>query len=55
MKGIDVRENPTVISDSARIRIGSVAPAFPPARGRPVNTSDTGKVRIFGAPWLFPV
>ena len=39
------KENPTVISDSGRIRIGSVSPAFPPVRGS-VTTCDAGKVRI---------
>ena len=54
MKGIDVRETPTVISDSAKIRIGSMSPAFPPVRGRPANSSDTGKVRIGNLSPAFP-
>jgi hypothetical protein len=53
MKGIDVRETPTVISDSAKIRIGSLSPAFPPVRG-PANTSDTGKMRIGSLSPAFP-
>jgi hypothetical protein len=53
MKGIDVRETPTVIFDSAKIRIGSMSPAFPLVRG-PANTSDTGKVRIGNLSPAFP-
>jgi hypothetical protein len=51
--GIDVREIPTVISDSEKVRIGSASPAFPPARGGPANTGDT-KVRIGSASPAFP-
>ena len=39
---IDIRQTPpTVTSDSGRIRIGSVSPAFPPVRG-PATTCDAG-------------
>ena len=48
-------ENPTVISDSGRIRVGSIAPAFPPVRSRPANTSDIGRVRIGNASPAFPL
>ena len=33
------------VSDSGKVRMGSLSPAFPPVRG-PATTSDTGKVRI---------
>jgi hypothetical protein len=36
------------------VRIGSVSPAFPPVRGRPANSSDTGKVRIGSVSPAFP-
>jgi hypothetical protein len=52
--GIDVRETPTVISDSGKVRIGDVSPAFPPVRGRPTHISDTGKVRIGDLSPTFP-
>jgi hypothetical protein len=48
----DVRDKPTVISDSGRIRIGNMSPAFPPVRGP--ATSDTGKVRIGNMSPAFP-
>ena len=43
---IDLRETPTVISDSGQLRIGSLSPAFPPARSTGTDLKDTGKVRI---------
>ena len=51
---LSTKENPTVISDSGRVRIGSVSPAFPPTRGRPANTSDTGKIRMGSVSPAFP-
>ena len=55
VKGISVgsKENPNAISDSGRVRIGSVSPAFPPVR-TPANTSDTGKVRVGSVSPAFP-
>jgi hypothetical protein len=50
---ISTKESPTIISDSGRIRIGSMSPAFPPARG-PAATSDTVKVRIGSMSPAFP-
>jgi len=46
MSKLAVRENPAVISDSGKIRIGAASPAFPPARGKPANAIDSGKMRI---------
>jgi hypothetical protein len=51
-EAIDVREIPTVISDSGQIRIGSASPAFPPARGRPTNRTE--EVRIGSVSPAFP-
>jgi hypothetical protein len=51
---ISTKESPPVISDKGRIRIGSMSPAFPPARGAPANTSDTVKVRIGSMSPAFP-
>lgn len=54
MKGtVDVRQiPPTAISDSGRIRIGSLSPAFPSA----LATSDAGKIRMGSmSPALPPV
>ena len=31
---VSTKENPTVISDSGRVRSGSLSPAFPPLRSR---------------------
>jgi hypothetical protein len=43
----DVRETPTVISDSEKVQIGNYTPLFPPLlRDRPSNVSDGGKVQI---------
>jgi hypothetical protein len=55
VKGISVttKENPTVISDSGKIRIGSIAPAFPPGRG-PSAIGDAGKLRIGSIAPAFP-
>ena len=47
------KENPTVISDSGWVRIGSMSPGFPPVRG-PATTGDTGKVRIGSVSPAFP-
>jgi hypothetical protein len=56
VKGISVstKESPTVISDSGRIRIGSLSPAFPPTRGGPRNVSDSRKIRIGSLSPAFP-
>jgi hypothetical protein len=56
VKGISVstEENHTVISDSGKVRMGSVSPAFPPVRGKPVDPSDTGKVRMGSVSPAFP-
>ena len=54
MKKIDVRKIPPVISDSGKVRIGDVSPAFPPVRGRPANISDSRKVRIGDVSPAFP-
>lgn len=54
MSKIDVRENPAVISDSGKVRIGDMSPSFPPARGKPANASDSGKVRIGDMSPSFP-
>ena len=43
---IDLCETPTVISDSGKLRIGSLSPAFPPARKAGTELKDTAKVRI---------
>jgi hypothetical protein len=43
---VDLREVPTVISDSGQLRIGSLSPAFPPVRSTGTELKDTGKVRI---------
>jgi hypothetical protein len=48
------QKQPTGISDSGPVRIGSVSPAFPPVRGRPASSSDTGKVRIGSVSPAFP-
>jgi hypothetical protein len=53
--GVDVRETPIVISDSGKIRIVSLSPAFPPVRGRPTNSSDAGNVRVGSMSPAFPV
>jgi hypothetical protein len=53
--GIDVRETPSVISDSGTIKIGDYTPLFPPpVRRQPANTSDGGKVKIGDYTPLFP-
>ena len=50
--GISVRTNEshTGISDSGRVRIGNVSPAFPLMRplvhSRPISVNDTGEVQI---------
>lgn len=56
VKGISVsaEENPTVISDSGSVRMGSVSPAFPPVRGKPGNSSDARKVRMGSVSPAFP-
>jgi hypothetical protein len=51
---LSAKESPTVISDSGRLRIGNLSPAFPPVRGKPANISDTGKVRIGNLSPAFP-
>ena len=51
---VSAKESPTVISDSGRVRTGSLSPAFSPVRGAPANTSDTGKIRIGAASPAFP-
>jgi hypothetical protein len=53
--GIDVREIPTVISDSGKISLGAVSPPFPPpVRGTPAHVSDSGKVRVGNFTPAFP-
>jgi hypothetical protein len=53
--GIDVRETPTVISDSGKVRIGNYTPLFPPLlRDRPSNVRDGGKVQIGNFSPAFP-
>jgi hypothetical protein len=61
MNKIDVRESrtvssdsPSAISDSGRVRIGDVSPAFPPVRAKPANVSDSRKVRIGDVSPAFP-
>jgi hypothetical protein len=60
MNKIDVRESPavnsdTVISDSGKVRMGAVSPAFPPpVRGTPGNVSDKGDVRMGAFSPAFP-
>ena len=52
--GVSAKKNPTVISDSGRVRIGNSSPAFPPARSKPANISDAGNVRIGNSSPAFP-
>lgn len=52
--GISAREIPTVISDSGKISLGAVSPAFPPTRGKPANATDTAKVRLGAVSPAFP-
>jgi hypothetical protein len=55
MDGIDIRETPTVTSDSGKVRIGDYTPLFPPPlRDRPTKITDGGKVRIGDYTPLFP-
>jgi hypothetical protein len=54
VKKIDVHEIPAVISDSEKVSLGAVSPAFPPTRGTPTKISDTGKVRIGDFSPAFP-
>ena len=56
MKGtVDVHQGfPTVISDSGKIRIGSLSPTFPPVRGGPANISDGGNVKMGAYSPAFP-
>jgi hypothetical protein len=51
---VEVRESPISITDSGRVRVGAVSPAFPPVRGKPVNANDTAKVRIGAVSPAFP-
>ena len=50
-----IKERLTGISDSGRVRIGSMSPAFPLVRGKPVNTSDSGKIRMGSMSPAFPM
>ena len=54
MNKIDVRESPTVISDSGKISLGAVSPPFPPTRDKPANVADTAKVRVGAVSPAFP-
>jgi len=45
---------PTVISDSGRVRIGSLSPALPPVRHETAKTDDMAKVRIGSLSPAFP-
>jgi hypothetical protein len=52
---INVREIPSVISDSGKVRVGNFTPAFPPpVRGIPAHVSDSGKVRVGNFSPAFP-
>jgi hypothetical protein len=51
---IDVREIPAAISNSGKVRLGSLSAGFPPVYGQPANTSDTGKVRLGNMSPAFP-
>lgn len=51
----NVRETPTVSSDSGKVRLGNYTPLFPPPTTKPTkNISDGGKVRIGNYTPLFP-
>jgi hypothetical protein len=54
VKKIDVHEIPPVISDSGKVSLGAVSPAFPPTRGKPANATDTAKVRLGAVSPAFP-
>lgn len=52
---IEVRETPTVSSDSGKVRLGNYTPLFPPPVAKPtMNISDDGRVRIGNYTPLFP-
>jgi hypothetical protein len=50
----DTPNNPTGISDSAKVRVGALSPAFPSVRRRPANESAASKVQMGALSPAFP-
>jgi hypothetical protein len=49
-----VSATPANVADTGKVRVGNIAPSFPPVRTVPANVADTGKVRVGNIAPSFP-